>query len=611
MILQSLYELYDRLKDDPDYKIAPPGYSLQKIAFKVVVTPDGEFCALQDIRDRSGGAPQARPLRVPGGSKPSGKITEKSVHNKVHLLRNDLPFMLGVKFPKDSSSGSRREVKSPVVAKLEFEAFRDFHLAHEEEIEDPGFAAVCSFLRRWDPVRFLAHAAAEEENEAQHWADFSNAQGVFQLLGETSYVHQAPAVKDWWHFRQNTNKAAQRGQCLVTGKIEPIAATHPEIKRVDGALPSGAAIVSFNERAYESYGKSQSHNAPVSEAAAFRYTTGLNALLDGPRSYKHRLSIGDTTVVFWTARASPTEDIFARFAAEGSAALEGEEVQDEAMRQKLEVFLSALRQGRKAYAELEEDPEKTHFFLLGLSPNAGRISIRFFHRATLSELLENLRRHYDDIRIRPRPASGRRRADPEFPPAWMLLRQTARKSKEIPPILAGPLLRAIVAGARYPAGLYSAVLRRIHADREVNYARACVIKGFLTRNLGKDVCMSLDTERTDPGYRVGRLFAALEKSQKDALGEKLSATIRDRFYSSASATPRVVFPRLLRTYQHHLAKLQGGQKINREKLVQEILGPLQDFPAHLDLAGQGLFALGYYQQMQAFYTPKQGQTTES
>jgi CRISPR-associated protein Csd1 len=112
--------------------------------------------------------------------------------------------------------------------------------------------------------------------------------------------------------------------------------------------------------------------------------------------------------------------------------------------------------------------------------------------------------------------------------------------------------------------------------------------------------MCLDHNRKETSYRLGRLFAALEKTQQDSLGT-LNASIRDRYYGSASATPRAVFPRLLRTYQHHLAKLEGGRKINREKLAQEILCPVSEFPAHLNLADQGLFALGYYHQMRAFY----------
>jgi CRISPR-associated protein Csd1 len=597
MILQSLEALYGRLRDDAEYQIAPPGYSLQKISFKVVLRPDGHLFDVQDLRIPSNGRRVARNLIVPGGAKPTGGVTKASVHKKVLPLRNDLPFLAGGKVEEavGTQSGTRR--RTLTAAHLEFDAFKAFHLSLKEEIQDPGFQAVCRFLDTWDPDEVANHP---------EWADFADGQGVFQILGEERYVHESSPFRSWWESRQKGTEAAsgEIAQCLVTGARAPIARIHPSIKAVRGAQSTGAALVGFNEDAYESYGKKQSRNAPVSEEAAFHYTTALNALLAGPMSSKHRIVIGDATVVFWTERATPTEDIFAVFAASGSVPIERAEVQDAALLEKLEAFLTALRMGRTAYAELEDDPDHTPFFLLGLAANAARISVRFFHRGTLSDFLDNLRAHYDDIRIERQPAAGARRADPEFPPAWMLLAQTARDTKEIPPVLAGPLLRSIVTGVQYPEGLYSAVIRRIHADRNINYARACVIKGYLRRNRKKEVTMTLDPDRPDPAYRLGRLFAALEKTQTDALGTGLSATVRDRFYSSASATPRSVFPRLLRTYQHHLAKLEGGRKVNREKLVQEILDPLKDFPAHLDLSGQGLFALGYYHQTRSFYAKK-------
>ncbi len=120
--------------------------------------------------------------------------------------------------------------------------------------------------------------------------------------------------------------------------------------------------------------------------------------------------------------------------------------------------------------------------------------------------------------------------------------------------------------------------------------------------------MSLDTERTDPGYRLGRLFAVLEKTQEDAL-PGINATIRERFYSAASATPSMVFPRLLRTYQHHLAKLVPGAKVNREKLVQEIVDGLDTMPPHLNLEAQALFAIGYYHQRKALFGGNKAQDT--
>ncbi len=578
MILQSLYQLYDRLQDDPDYQIASPGHSLQKITFKVLLRPDGRLFEIQDARIPWNGQLRPQLVMVPGSAKPSGSGLNPC------FLWDNTGYMLG--FKPDDPNPERTTRTS--------DSFRSRHLDLEREIGSPAFSAVCRFLESWDPGQAGMHPVLAETT-----AGF----GVFQIQGEASYVHQDPQVQAWWARHDTHAEAHPEGQCLITGETAPIASTHPKIKGVRDAQSSGAVIVGFNEDAYESYGKKQSHNAPVSEGAAFCYTTAVNALLDGPMAYKHRLSLGDTTVIFWTAKPTATEDIFARFASEGSTAFEDGGVQDEALREKLKAFLNALRKGREAYGELEDDPD-TSFFLLGLAPNAARLSIRFFYRNTLSELLENLRRHYADIRIEPQPASGKRRADPEFPPAWTLLTQTARESKEIPPILAGPLLRAIISGARYPEGLFSAVIRRIHADRVVNYPRVCVIKGYLTRNRNQEVTMSLNIERKDPAYRLGRLFAALEKTQLDALGGRLNATIRDRFYSSASATPRTVFPRLLRTYQHHLAKLEGGFKVNREKLAQEIMAPLEDFPAHLTLGEQGLFALGYYHQTRDFYTKK-------
>ena len=354
--------------------------------------------------------------------------------------------------------------------------------------------------------------------------------------------------------------------------------------------------------------KQQSHNAPVSQSAAFKYSTSLNALLDGPKRDKHRILIADATVAFWTDKPTIVEDIFAQFASEGSGALDADAVQDEGLRKKIESFLLALREGKEAYSDVAKEPDRTLFHLLAISPNAARLSIRFYFQGAVTHLLENLRRHYEDIRISPQLAKGKRKGDPEYPPTWLLLRQTARESKDIPPILSGPLLRAIVAGTKYPPGLFSSVMRRINADRTVNYARCCVIKGHLVRNLGQEVPMSLDKEREDRAYRLGRLFAALDKTQTDGIG-KVNVTVRDRFYSSASATPQSVFPRLLRTYQHHLSKLEGGLKVDREKLVQEILSPIEDFPAHLSLSEQGRFALGYYHQTQHFYTKKQ-QTSE-
>ncbi|MDP8236122.1 MAG: type I-C CRISPR-associated protein Cas8c/Csd1 [Candidatus Erginobacter occultus] len=584
MILQSLYQLYERLRQEKNYRIAPPGYSLQKIVFRVVLHPDGKLHAIEDARIKGNhGRLLPHQLQVPGSSHQPGSGFSP-------LFLWDKPdYMLGYKnddVNPDRTTGA-------------FKSFRERHLARRDEIRSDSYQAVCNFLELWQLVQASDWPVLQEVGPGY---------GVFQIIGQTGFVHEDPVVQDWWSNSYSEDEESHKGQCLITGDLAPIARLQHKIKKVGSQGES--QIVSFNDSAFESYGKSQSFNAPISEAAAFRYATALNALLDGPMNYKHRFILGDATVVFWTEKPTNTEDIFAIFA-EGKFDLSNQEkAQDESIRQKIQLFLKALRRGKKVYPELDRDPDRTKFYLLGLTGQAkGRIGVRFFYWDNLSKLLDNLRRHYSDISVVRQFDSSSRYPDPEFPTLQQILdettprRQNKPDRKKIPPVLEAPLLKAVIAGTLYPMGLYLAIVRRIHADRQVNYVRACIIAGYLRRNLKQEVSMCLDRERKEPSYRLGRLFAVLEKVQGEALG-KINAGIRDRFYSSASATPGIAFPRILRTYQHHLGKLPEGLRINRERLVQEILAPVKDFPSHLDLAEQGMFALGYYHQSKELWTAK-------
>ena len=387
--------------------------------------------------------------------------------------------------------------------------------------------------------------------------------------------------------------------CLVTGTDSAIARLHPPIKSFPNA---SAKLVSFQDPAYASYGKDQSFNAPVSEFAAFKYATALNWLLAGPRP--QRVRIGDTTVVYWTEKPTETESLLGYLL--GGMPTEDASAQDAERRQQIEVFLDTLRQGGGRLIAKEDD-ERTPFYILGLAPNAARLSVRFWYAATLGDLHRNLARHAKDLEIQPEYPG-----DPAFPPVWMLLRETARTADEIPPLLGGAFARAILTGGPYPQAFASAVVRRLRIDAadderrtHVGYLRAALLKAYLNRNCQQNMPMSLDLENPDVPYRLGRLFAALEKTQRDALGDT-NTSVRERFYASASATPGAVFSRILRTYTHHLAKLDGGLKIVREQLVQEILSPFAGrFPSALNLEEQGRFAIGYYHQMRAFYTKRE------
>lgn len=581
MILYALDLLYGRLSGDPDYGVAHPGYSTQKISFCVVVRPDGSLAAIEDTRDASGKKPIARQLLVLGDAKPPGQGINPC------FLWDNSGYMLGYK--KDDPKPERTAET--------FVEFRKKHLALEREINVPEFSVICRFLEKWTPE--VAHGYREQLDDYA-----ATGFGVFQIEGKPGFVHDLPAVRSWWDRQQAGKADGVVGQCLVSGEETTLALLHdPAIKGVTGAQSAGAKLVSFNCPSFTSYGKDQAYNSPVSTKVAFRYTNALNALLSGPQSSRHRVQIGDATTVFWTEAPTETESVLAVFLSGDFEEEQGRRVkdapaQDEGLVKKLKSFMEVLRQGGGALPAFGDEPS-TKFYILGLSPNAARISLRFWHMDTLGGMIGHLKAHFDDLSLQ-----RSRDVDPEFPALWMLLRQTARESKDIPPLLSGPLMRSILTGALYPVSFYSAILNRIRADRDISYLRTAIIKAFLNRNHDYALPMSLDPERKESAYLLGRLFGALEKTQRDALGD-INAGIRDRFYSGASATPASVFPRLMRTYQHHLAKLEGGFKVNRERLVQEIYNGLTEIPKHLSLESQGLFAVGYYHQMRDFYTKRE------
>lgn len=587
MILHALYQLHDRLAEDPAYALAPEGYSVQKISFVVVLNTDGTLHDIQDLRISEGNTKKVRSYIVPDGDKPTGKITPKSAQSKTLFLRNDSSFLLGL---EQTDSGL-------ALTDVQFEAFRNKHLPLQSHIQSNEFSTVCRFLSSWKP----SPSALTSKQAAA-----ATGQGVFQIRNQLRFVHECPKVVAWWNSTiSTTGGSAPMGHCMVTQDRAPLARLHePKIKPVAGAQPSGAPMVAFDKgfTACCSFGldRMQALNAPVSVVAASKYCKALNALLASDR---HRIQIGDATTVFWTEQPTVVEQCLSAWLSGGATE---DSAQDPERLGELEGALRAMQQGARPIDVLHDDAA-TPFYILGLTGQAGgRIGIRFWHRCTLGELFEMLALHHSHLAIERQWGDDSQNPDPEFPKLWQLLRQTAREAKDIPPTLGGALMRAVFSGGPYPDMLALAVINRIRADRTISYLRAAILKAWLTRapNTKYGVHMSLNEQDLDVAYRLGRLFAALEKTQEDALGN-INASIRDRFYSSASATPGSVFPRLLRVYQHHLAKLEGGLKVTREKLVQDIIDAVSEFPSFLDLQGQGRFAIGYYHQRKRLFTKKE------
>ncbi len=599
MILQRLAEHYERIaaSGDEDGQLAPPGFSRQKISFCIVLEPDGKLNQIKPETVQKGSRHVATSMLLPGQGKPPGQGLNPC------FLWDNAAYMLGWVSAPDLDAEKRE--KQTARASLAFEAFRKRHLEMEVEIAHPAFGAVCSFLREWSPDK----AIEIEETLLRVATNF----GVFRIAGEAQYVHESVKLPAGTTGMEDAaNSINEEGLCLVTGIRSEIARLHePKIKGVAGAQSAGALLVSFNAASYESYGKSQSYNAPVSEDAAFRYANALNYLLD---RRDRRVSLGDSTVVFWADHASPLEDCLSGFFADplpnDAAVIE----EDKERLQQARLLLTQLRDGTGETKNDHDDGQPTKFFLLGLSPNASRISVRLWVEADASELQNRLGQHLRDIAL-----DGN--WNDEILTLQRIVRATGRaehdakgklksfNTENVSPKLAGDLARCVLTGAAYPQSLLSTMLRRIHSDGEVAYARAAAIKACLLRNYRLrgnplEVSTMLDPNSTDPAYCCGRAFALLEIVQKDSAGDGLNRTIKDSYFSSASTTPSLIFPRLCRLSQHHLAKLDTGHRIYRERQLGEVLNKLTVFPRLLSLEDQGKFVLGYFHQTKDIYTSK-------
>ena len=573
MILQALYDYYQRKCASPDPAERLPAYGLEEkeIPFILEITTDGELVQLRDTRSQDGKKKVGRRYLVPQGVKRASGIA-------ANLLWDNLEYATGI----DTRGKPDRVVEQHA-------AFRARIAALPETAQvDTGLKAVQAYLDKIDPERLAQEPAFAEAKE-------SNALMSFQLHGEPQLVCQRPAVASAAMAASDPAGGTPTARCLVTGQPAETERLHTAIKGVWGAQTSGANIVSFNLDAFESYGKRkrQGENSPVGKPAAFAYTTALNHLL-GKGSH-NRFQVGDASTVCWAEQQGEADSTYDTLLAD----IFGHHDDPDAGVKAVTTLFESVQSGRFDGVE-----GKTRYFVLGLAPNAARISVRFFHKMTLAELAPRILQHFEDLKLRHGPN------DPDYPSLFRLLTACAAQGKadNIPPNLGGAIVDAILSDsdALYPSLWLNAAVNRCRAEREVNYHRAAAIKACLNRSIRrhpqeKEFQPMLDLNNTSAAYRLGRLFAVLEKVQEEA-SPGLNATIRDRYYGAASSTPVAVFTTLLRLKNAHLKKLAQGRAVSFEKLLGEVLSAVTDFPAHLTLAEQGRFALGYYHQRQSFFT---------
>lgn len=572
-ILASLNSAYERFASKNE--IASFGFATQSIHCCIVIDAEGKQVGPPVLWHKNEkGKPSARSEIVPYFGGRSGQNAPP------YFLWDNTAYVLGVSAKEAFDAGKR------------FLDFKNYHLSALDGANDDGLLAVAKFLTNWNPSDFSIAGFPD---------DVRDRNIIFRLESDKIFLHERPAAISLW---QKIYKPDTIGEavCLISGERAEIARLHPPIISFDNP----ARIVSFDKDndAFSSYGHSQAENAPTGIKAAFAYTAVINKFLASKS--KNRVQLGDASTVFW-ADASDAEVVNEAESLFGSLF---NDVDETMQSDKVGVLLSKMRSGLPIKDFAPELEKGVRFYILGLAPNAARISIRFYFEDDFGTLAANYQRFIQDMRIEPEPHEG-------FPPFRKYLAETAvlGKRENVPPKLAGDWMRAILTGRPYPLTLMSSVQMRIRADKDINALRIAMLKSVLIRNYKMEVPVALDTENRNKGYLLGRLFAAYEQAQRAALGDKVNATIKDKFYGTASAQPRRVFALLDKGSVNHLSKLgkaKPGYRVLIEREIADIMGIMQPgedpFPASMSAEEQALFGVGYYHQRNQFFKPKKAET---
>lgn len=573
MILQALTQYYEDLLALG--KIARPGWAKAKVSWALELSDNGELLGLLHLQQE-----------VQRGKKtvliPQEREVPQPVKRSSGVAANFLCDTSGYLLGADAKGKPERTAEC-------FAASRMLHEQILKEAQSSAAHAVLAFYEHWNPQTAKDHPALKEE-----WDEVMKG-GNLLFWYRGGPVTEDTQVRERWQHANEQSGDAENTLCLVTGHHGPTARLHPNIKGVVGAQTAGAALVSFNAPAFCSYEHEQGDNAPTSEYASFAYTTALNTLI---ADREHTRRVGDTTIVCWAVGGQPAYQDFMM------AALYDDSVDE---RDILGTMIH-LSKGEPAEWQKQKLSPDTRFYVLGLAPNAARLSVRFFWQNSFGTLMRNVTKHYRNLEI-VRPSFDK------FPtlPVWRLLRETVNQNARNPepnPRLAGDLLLAILNDTPYPATLLDGVVLRIRAEREITRGRAAILKAWYLRNskdeqLKEVMTVELNEQSNYLPYLLGRLFAVLEDVQQRA-NPGINTTIKDRYFNSASATPATVFPLLINLAQKHLAKLDKGLVIHYNRKITELNSRItQTLPARLTLPEQSAFQIGYYHETQKRYTKKE------
>lgn len=600
-MLNDLVRYYEILATDENSTVPKEGYGTANVSFSLNIDDNGNLINISSCKVPAGKKMVARPMTVP---EPVKGRTNKILPD---FLFGNSSYVLGV-----DNKGKRDRSRDC------YKAFKEHNISILRNVNCKEAKAVIKFLEKWDPEKAFDNPLIKENlDEILKGAIF-----IFRYYGKED-IHNVPEIQEAWMEYKSKLSPNPIRQCLVTGKPAPIAVLHPDIKGIYKGQSMGNKLVSYNDTAYESYNstkeKKQGLNGPVSEYAAFAYGTALNSLLSNERN---KIILGDTTVVFWAESTSKVYPDMFSLLLDCSPLYENEKkiIRSTEAEKAIKAVFESISRGKKTdvvevYKKAVD--ENIKFYVLGMSPNAARITVRFYLKDIFGSFAEKIEQHYEDMSIQ-------KQYDNEFDsvPLWRILSETVSKKsddKTVSAYLLTSLMRAILLGGNYPVSLYQTILQRIHAEQDINYYKASIIKAYLLRksrkaknDMYKEVLtLALNDNTNNRAYLLGRLFAVFEMVQKD-VNPNIKSTIRDKYFTSACTTPAATFPTLLSLVQHHISKSDYG--VYYDKIIGEIMDKLNiendPFPKRLSLDDQGIFYLGFYHQRNKFYKGKESKDNQ-
>jgi CRISPR-associated protein Csd1 len=566
VIIQALVKRYEDTQD------VPVGWKKREVTHALEISEAGELLHVRDMRERKEietGNKKKTVIQKRSMTLPTSEVRSSGVRGA--FLCDDASYIFGL----DEKRGEAK-----------FSANKELHHHILEHVQTPSATAIKSWYSlgvKPEHIELLKEFIPNEK-------ELAHAVFVFQVNGRCVDFYDL-AVRDSWnsHCSANSQNKNDEIRCLITGKKDTPERIHDKIK-LRGGQPAGSNLVSANEDSFASYGKTKKDRAAdIGKYAAFAHVTALNDLL---KNEEHRKFIGGDTLVYWAEGNNKAETNAFNSVLDIKPAATDDENLNDIMKKSTSL----------QHFNFNDCDMNRPFYLLCLSPNAARVSVRFFYTTSFGDIIKNLQAHYENLNI----ISDNSTKFTHLP-LWIILNETTvtKEASKVVPLLGGQLVRSILKGTAYPQTLLNAMLARIRAGEPVNQTKAAVIKAVLIKNFNeKEVAVvTLNEQTNNKPYVLGRLFAALESLQNRAAGGSLNSTIRDRYFASACANPKNVFPTVLKLSMHHAAKLENS--VFHEKLKGELLAKLDaenPFPSTLGLEDQGKFILGYYHQRQKFFT---------